>query len=158
MMTATPCLSYWGRPARPIICSTSVMGKSTYRLRAADPSSALCRSHACRIAQRNTRLKELCTLRVADTAVDFSGVRGCSMQAGGYRKTRQVKEEARLDGASKNSVPLMTTRWAGVLTPHASVDVATSTCAAVQVEHLHTYQHVRNGCTAFTFCSGNDND
>ncbi|KAA6424101.1 MAG: hypothetical protein FRX49_06060 [Trebouxia sp. A1-2] len=33
MMTATPCRSYWGRPALPIIWSTSVMGKSTYRLR-----------------------------------------------------------------------------------------------------------------------------
>ena len=31
-------------------------------------------------------------------------------------------------GASKNSVPLMMTRWAGVLTPHASVLVATRTC------------------------------
>ena len=60
------------------------------------------------------------------------------MQASGYRKTRQVKEEARLEGASKNSVPLMTTRWAGVLTPHASVDVATSTCASVHFEHLRS--------------------
>ncbi len=32
-----------------------------------------------------------------------------------------------LEGASKYSVPLMTTRCAGVLTPHASVLVATST-------------------------------
>ena len=32
-----------------------------------------------------------------------------------------------LEGASKYSVPLMTTRCAGVFTPHASVLVATST-------------------------------
>ena len=31
-------------------------------------------------------------------------------------------------GASKNSVPLMMTRWAGVLTPHARVEVATRIC------------------------------
>ena len=37
---------------------------------------------------------------------------------------------AHLVGASKNSVPLMITRWAGVLTPQARVEVATSTCAA----------------------------
>lgn len=32
---------------------------------------------------------------------------------------------ADLEGASKYSVPLMTTRWAGVLTPQARVEVAT---------------------------------
>lgn len=45
---------------------------------------------------------------------------------------------AHLVGASKNSVPLMMTRCAGVLTPHASVLVATSTCvSAVDTHHVH---------------------
>ena len=40
-------------------------------------------------------------------------------------KANAKQSQADLDGASKYSVPLMTTRWAGVLTPQARVEVAT---------------------------------
>lgn len=39
------------------------------------------------------------------------------------------------DGASKYSVPLMMTKCAGVLTPQANVEVATSTCQ-MQSSHM----------------------
>lgn len=42
-----------------------------------------------------------------------------------YGKARHEQDKADLEGASKYSVPLMTTRWAGVLTPQARVEVAT---------------------------------
>ena len=44
-----------------------------------------------------------------------------------------AKEKAHAVGASKNSVPLMMTRCAGVFTPHASVDVATRICTHAYV-------------------------
>ena len=43
-----------------------------------------------------------------------------------------------LVGASKNSVPLMMTKWAGVFTPQARVEVATSTCRATRLSVLIT--------------------
>ena len=50
-------------------------------------------------------------------------LRYCYESSGSHR--------ACLLGASKYSVPLMTTRWAGVLTPHARVLVATRICTCV---------------------------
>ena len=43
------------------------------------------------------------------------------------RGSHPTQRASHLEGASKYSVPLMTTRCAGVLTPHARVLVATST-------------------------------
>lgn len=45
-------------------------------------------------------------------------------------------QQADLVGASKNSVPLMMTRCAGVLTPQARVLVATKTCRQMHVFNL----------------------
>ena len=61
----------------------------------------------------------------------------------------QIKcgQEAHREGASKNSVPLMITRCAGVFTPHAKVLVATSTCRS---HFLHSKPLNYNSCPLST--------
>lgn len=51
-----------------------------------------------------------------------------------------TREKVYPEGASKNSVPLMMTKWAGVLTPHASVEVATRTRILPSTNSLSTLE------------------